>query len=166
LQVLVTTLDGKLVVLDGKSGNLIWSPALAGEMKISGQAVVTSLNGRKIILVPLGSVGVVAFDWPSRREMWRSPASNPVMATPIIADLAHDGNREVIVGTTKGAAVVMRLADGKPLWHEQIADGFIEADPVVADLNNDGIDDLLLASHDFSLYAIDGKEIVSSWRKP
>jgi outer membrane protein assembly factor BamB len=98
--------------------------------------------------------------------MWRSPANNPVIAAPVITDLAHDGNREVIIGTTGGAVFVMRLADGEPLWHEQIAGGLIEADPVVADLNDDGIDDLLIASHDFSIYAIDGKAVVSSWRKP
>jgi serine/threonine protein kinase/outer membrane protein assembly factor BamB len=166
LQVLVTTLDGKLVVLDGKTGDLLWSPALSGHWSIAGQATVASVNGKKIILAPLGTNGAVAFDWQRRQELWRSPAGNPVIATPVVADLAHDGSRQVILGTTRGEVIVLRLDDGAVLWRQKIAAQLIVADPVVADLNHDGTDDLLIASEDFVLYAIDGRTIVSTWRKP
>jgi outer membrane protein assembly factor BamB len=113
----------------------------------------------------MGAAGVIAFDWASRQEIWRSPKDNPVIGAPVIADLAHDGSRQIIIGTTHGEVYVLRLADGKILWHAAIASGPIHADPVVADLNQDGIDDLLIASLDFHLYAIDGKSIISSWEK-
>jgi outer membrane protein assembly factor BamB len=162
LQVLITTDQGQLFALDGADGSLIWSPDIIGDIGVTGRATVASRNGRKLVLAPTGTNGVVAFDWSSRTELWRSPKGCPVIATPVLADLAHDGRQQVVVGATKGDVFVLDLADGKPLWRLKVAQDSIEADPAVADLNNDGVDDILIASHDFRLYAIDGKNIISA----
>jgi serine/threonine protein kinase/outer membrane protein assembly factor BamB len=166
LQVLLMTFDGKLEVLDAKTGATSWSPAISGGLRITGQVTLARANQNTILLVPLGTNGVVAFDWRQRREIWRSPAGAAVIATPVVADLAHDGERQVILGTSSGEVLVLRLTDGKTLWRAKVANKLIAADPAVADLNHDGIDDVLIASHDFTLYAIDGREIISAWRRP
>jgi serine/threonine protein kinase/outer membrane protein assembly factor BamB len=166
LEILVTTLEGQLDVLDGKDGKVIWCAGEAGKWRIDGPPVVTTLDGRKIIIAPMGAAGVVAFDWQGRRELWRSPKDNPVISAPVIAELAHDGGRQVIFGTTRGEVFVLDLADGKTLWHAAIAKDAIQGNPAVADLNQDGIDDVLIASLDFHLYAIDGRSILSTWDRP
>jgi hypothetical protein len=43
--------------------------------------------------------------------------------------------------------------DGRPLW-QFIADGDIEAPPVVIDVDLDGIDELIVGSHDRYLYCL------------
>ena len=160
LQVLVTTEAGRLFVFDGANGNLLWSPEMVGGRQIAGRATVANVDGRKLILAPMGTNGVVAFDWSSRKEVWRSPKGYPVIATPVIADLAHDGRRQVVIGATTGDVIVFELVGGRTLWQEKIALKSIEADPVMTDLNNDGVDDILIASHDFHLYAINGRAVI------
>ena len=166
LEVLVTTVDGQLYVLDGRNGGQLWHPEVAGHSKLAGQAVVTTIDGYTIILAPLGTAGVVAFDWRSRRELWHSPAGHAVIASPVLADLVHDGRREVVLGDTAGEVFVLQLADGRVRWHAKIAQGLIEADPVVADVNHDGTNDILIASHDGTLYAIDGRVVTAGWSRP
>jgi len=160
-EVLVTTEEGRLFVLNGADGSLIWSPNLVGHMNSVGRPIVASRDGRKIILAPMGSNGAVAFDWSSRTELWRSPRGFPVIAAPVVADLAHDGRQQVVVGSITGHVFVLDLADGKSLWQVKVAQNCIEADPAVADLNGDGIDDILIASKDSRLYAIDGRNIIA-----
>jgi outer membrane protein assembly factor BamB len=160
LQVLVTTEQGQLFALNGADGSLIWSPDIVGNMKTAGRATVASRNRRKLVLAPMGSNGAVAFDWLSRTEIWRSPEGYPTIATPVVADLVHDGRQQVIVGTTTGEVFVLDLADGKPLWRLKLAQKGIEADPVVADLDNNGVDDILIASLDGRLYAINGRVVI------
>jgi len=159
-EVLVTTEQGRLFVLNGADGSLIWSPEIVGKLKIAGRATVASRNGRKLVLAPMGNDGVVAFDWSRRSEVWRSPEGNPTIATPVLADLARDGSQQVVMGTTNGDVLVLNLADGKALSRFKVAQDGIEADPVVADLNNDGVSDILIASLDHRLYAIDGGSII------
>jgi outer membrane protein assembly factor BamB len=164
-QVLVTTVAGQLYVLDGSDGKELWSPDVASGGKVGGRAVVAPVDGRSVILAPMGSAGVVAFDWPSRKELWRSPEGRPVIAAPAVADIARDGKRQVVVGTTGGDVFVLDLVTGNPLWHMKVAQGLIEADPVVADLDGGGVDDILIASHDSHLYAISGKTILDAMHR-
>jgi outer membrane protein assembly factor BamB len=160
-QVLVTA-EGQLFVLNGGDGSLLWSPGLNGNTPVAGRAVVAGLNGGTVILAPMGGLGVVAFDWQSRKELWRSPEGRSVIASPVVTDFAQDGTWEVVMGTTEGDVFVLDLASGKPLWHSKVGQDLIEADPVVADLDGDGIGDVLIADHDFHLYAISGRRILDA----
>lgn len=164
-QVLVTTVTGQLFVLDGRDGKELWSPDVAGGGKVGGRAVVEPVDGRSVILAPMGGAGVVAFAWPGRKELWRSPEGHPVIAAPVVADFARDGKRQVVVAAADGDVFVLDLVSGNPLWRMKVAQGLIEADPVVADLEGGGVDDILIASHDFHLYAISGKKILDAMRR-
>jgi outer membrane protein assembly factor BamB len=163
-QVIVTTANGQLFVLNGLDGKIIWSPDLVGELKVTGRAVVTNINGEKAIIAPMGNAGLVAYDWRHRTELWRSPGGYPVIASGVVCDFAHNGTKQVVAAATNGDVFVLRLTDGKPLWRAKIGQDQTEADPVVADLNGDGVDDILIANHDFHLYAIDGLIVVSGLR--
>ncbi len=169
LQVLLTTeppetgtndRPGGLFVLNAADGRELWSPNIAIKQKVFGSVAVADDGGRKLILAPMGTNGVVVFDWADRKEVWRSPKGYSVITTPVVADLAHDGRRQVVIAADQGDVFVLNLSDGQPLCQLKVAQGRVTADPVIADLNNDGVDDILIASHDFHLYAIDGQSVM------
>src|SRR5262249_18578853 len=113
-------------------------------------------QNQNIILAPLGQAGVVAFDWNTRREMWRSPQGRPVLASPALADFGGVKNGSAVVAAMTGDIMVVDIHDGKLLWQTHLDTGVIEADPIVADLDGDGVQDILIAGYDFKLRAING----------
>jgi len=164
--ILITSLSGKLYVLNGRTGETIWTspgaeaantgPVTMNQLKVGGHAAVVTEGGRTVILFPAGAAGVIAFDWNTKAELWRSPSGSPVIASPVPVDLQIRDQLGVVVASANGTVWVLALADGKPLWHLSDTLRAIEADPVVADLDGDGVPDILVAGYDFSLRAIDG----------
>lgn len=63
-----------------------------------------------------------------------------------------------------GDVWVLAIGDGRPIWHQRVAGGLIEADPVIADLDGDGFMDILIASHDSKLYALNGAGSIGGQR--
>ena len=161
--VLVVSTKGRLYVFAAATGDLAWSPDIAGGGKVAGHPAVLRKAGRTIILAPLGDAGVVAFDWARRAELWRSPPGFPVIASPVVTDLGSE-NGSVVVATVTGEVWLLNLTDGRPIWRQRIVDGAIEADPVVADLDGDGIDDILIAGHDRKLHALNGAGSIGARR--
>ncbi len=155
-QVLVVSATGRLYELDASTGDRLWSSHIAGGLKVAGHPVVARKDGRTIVLAPLGNAGVVAFDWAQHTELWRSPAGYPVIASPAVTDLGGGDDASVVVAAATGDVWLLRMDDGRPIWRRRIADGLIEANPIVADLDGDGITDILIAGHDFKLHAING----------
>lgn len=163
-QVLVVSAAGRLYEFDALTGDRLWSSEIAGGLKVAGHPIVVRKDGRTIVLAPLGDAGVVAFDWAEHTELWRSPAGFPVIASPVVTDLGGDAEGSVVVAAATGDVWLLRLADGQPIWRRRIVDDLIEANPVVADLDGDGIMDILIAGHDFKLHAINGAGSIGARR--
>jgi outer membrane protein assembly factor BamB len=149
-QVLVVSGIGRLHVLSAQSGEEIWTPDITGAAKVAGHPIVID----KMILAPLGTAGVVAFDWTTRTEVWRSPAGFPVIASPAVASFGK--GKVVVFGAVTGDLFALNLTDGRVIWRDHIVSELIEADPVVTDLDHDGFPDILIAGHDFKLHALRG----------
>ena len=163
--VLLTTLAGKLVILNGQTGAPEKSPNDSGDMKISGSVVVTQIKDRKVILAPMGRLGLVAYDWPNRKELWRSPPPHPVVATPAIFHLAQTAQTLIAVGTTTGKVFLLDPATGTSRWSTKLSEKPIVAGLVARSLASDGRDDLLVASTDGHLYALNGRLIFNALRE-
>jgi hypothetical protein len=164
--VLVTSFTGGLYVLDSHTGDVAWTKAASGvlnpsnaaigNLKVGGHAIVVRESGRTVIVAPAGAAGVMAIDWQTRSELWRSPAGIPVVNSPVAVELTGQRGPGIVVAAATGDVWTFTLAGGKPLWHRQFALKTVEADPVVTDLDGDGIPDILLAGYDFELHAISG----------
>jgi outer membrane protein assembly factor BamB len=158
--VLVISALGRLYVLNALTGDEIWTPNIDGRAKVTGSPITVDDKGHKMILAPLGSAGVVAFDWVNRKELWRSPQGFPVIAAPALAEFGK--HKVVIVGAVTGDVFALGLTDGHVIWKDRISSDQIEADPVLADMDADGIPDILLAGHDFKLRALNGAATIGA----
>jgi len=163
--VLTISLTGRLYVFNARTGKRVWSPDIIGKMRVAGRPVVIEKDGRTVILAPLGAAGIVAFDWATRTEIWRSPVRYAANASPVVTDFGLGGRDYVVFASANGKVFVLNLDDGRPFWNDNIASGAIEADPVVADLDGDGIYDILIASHDFKMSAVSGSGIFGKRRE-
>ena len=142
--ILITSLSGTLYVLNSRTGETIWTspgseaanavPVTMNQLKVGGHAAVVMDGDRTVILVPAGAAGVIAFDWSTKAELWRSPSGFPEIASPVPVDLKMHDRRGVVVASANGTVWVLALADGKPLWHLSGTLKSVEADPMVADL--------------------------------
>ena len=98
------------------------------------------------------------------RVLWEAPSHNhPVNSSPSLADLNADGVLDVVVGGEEGEAKgpgcgVLALSgkDGSRLW-EFITDGGTWSTPALADVDGDGVKDVVIGSTDGNCYVISGK---------
>ncbi|MEK7867693.1 MAG: FG-GAP-like repeat-containing protein, partial [Planctomycetota bacterium] len=154
-EVLVSDDDGTFWVLAGRDGAVRWR--LDGGSEVWGHAAVARHGGRVLLVVPRGGKGVAVIDWETRATAWQGPLGEDVMASPLAADLDHDGHLEVVAATGDGEVAVLDLLTGAPLWGVRLCDMPIEGDPAVADLDGDGVLDLLVADHAGGLTAVSGR---------
>lgn len=163
--VLVVTMAGSLCVIDGRSGSMLWRTEANGASEGLGRPACLQVEGRTIILVPLGLAGMVAFDAANHKELWRSPPGHPVVAGPTVCDLDGDGLPEVLAGSTDGQLLVLDAAGGAVLQQVAVSEGLIEADPAVCDVDGDGVLDVLIASQNFNLTAVRGQGIAEARKR-
>ncbi len=86
-----------------------------------------------------------------------------VIAVDIVTnDIDGDGKAEFIVTTNTGYLVVFNgednPADGRVLWSMRIGGGTKLSIPVVADVDNDGFTEIIVAAGDGALHFVDGQD--------
>ena len=93
---------------------------------------------------------------------WNFPTDH-YPRTSITADIDNDGTLEIIVGTKYGTIYcISHIGDEK--W-QYIVDGLIFSSPCVADLNDDGVFEILIGAGS-SIYCFSFSDITSSGASP
>jgi outer membrane protein assembly factor BamB len=111
---------GKLVCLDAKSGQIIWTVDLFNDYDgVNIQWGITEnllIDDNKLYCTPGGkTANIIALNPADGKLIWKSPGFGEASAycSPLAIKLA---NRKIIVTHTANSVIGIDAADGKPLW--------------------------------------------------
>lgn len=175
LDVLVAGRDSRLRALDGVNGAEMWLSPILGEA-ISGAPVAADLNGDGLKdIVAATATGKIHFGWAYVNEMdWKSVDSGmTIRCAPTAVDFNGDGVSEVLIGSDEGKLLIIdssgrisKIMDIKEELSKASGESInrleIHNPPAVADLNGNGILDIVVSANDWYL-TLEGGSFSPLW---
>lgn len=151
--IVVGSYDKRMYALNS-TGNLLWQFE-AGD-KIESSPAIADINDDSIYEVAFGSYDNKTYlvNASNGQLIWSYATNNWVTASPVIANIA--GSKKVII-TSHDSNVYCFNADGSVNWTFAVpTGGRIQSSPSIADVDLDGINDVIVGSSDSRLYALSG----------
>jgi len=94
-------------------------------------------------------------------ELWLSgneTATTPFISDPALADVNGDGFLDFIYVNSAGHVVALNCKTKTKLWQQiESVEAIIPSAIVLADMNNNGLDDIIIAAQNSRVYAFDGQ---------
>lgn len=142
-------------------GSGLQSSPVAGDIDNDGAAEVVSASVSLGVFAWNLDGSLVDVDRDGRAD-WPQPVEGSISASPTLTDLDGDGALEVLVATRKGyvyawngdGSLVDVNADG-PDWPLRIG-ASVSSTPAAADLDGDGVEEVVMAADDGRVYAWNG----------
>jgi outer membrane protein assembly factor BamB len=153
-------LDNGLLDVINLGGVIVLSLRLDAKLTAS-PVIVQSSRGSMLMLGT--DAGLVALDATTLNPLWRV-ATSPDVPVGMLAssDLDSDGSEEVAMITRNGRIVVVNIGTGKIQW---VVDSGTDANRVAfADMNGDGIRDVLVAGGAAFALGYSGKDGSLIWK--
>jgi outer membrane protein assembly factor BamB len=145
--------DNKLYALNS-TGNLLWQFE-AGD-KIESSPAIDDVNSDGIYEIAFGSYDNKTYllNASNGQLIWSYPTNNWITSSPVIANIG--GSKKVIIAS-HDSNVYCFNANGSINWTFAIpTGGRIQSSPSIADVDLDGVNDVILGSSDSRLYALSG----------
>lgn len=143
-QIAVTSRTGSTYVFRAADGAPRWSSLTEPGPDVYGRPVAARVGERTLLFAPTGQRGLVAFDLRGGEEVWRSAPGLSVHVSPVLAVSAREDRPAVLIVAQSGEAWLLAQDTGRPLWRNRAGRHPFVADPVLADLDGDGVRDILL----------------------
>jgi outer membrane protein assembly factor BamB len=173
LDILLGTFDGRVCAFAGEDGRPLFAVQLAenasaGEREIRSSARTADLDrdGKPEVVIGGGDGFVYAVSGSEpRRILWKAETPNrQVNSSPALSDLDGDGIEDVVVGGADGArgspstsVIALSGADGSRLWAFRTGGGTWSS-PALAELDGDGVDDVVIGSQEGTCYVLSGRD--------
>ena len=161
----------KLYCLDGETGEEIWSFTPDPQGFIPVLDIITDVTGDGISDVIIGSDScwVALVDGFSGNAVWTSSVhGRHIQAVSPIGDVNNDGLCDVLIGNWDNPGIATGSycfsgADGTMIWEKTIGDIQSNSVKSIPDINDDGIEDVIIGSMEGIMYAFSGKDGTTIW---
>lgn len=167
VEVVVGSNDNLVYTIDGASGTEKWRFRTSNHIESSPALGDIDDDGELEIVFGFGSVaepgekGVYALRGLDGSEKWffRLDEDERIISSAALGDVDNDGETEVTVGTNTGTLYVFRgKGDGQgnaQVKYTHQAGNKIESSPSLGDIDGDGKLEIVVGSHDFTLYVLE-----------
>lgn len=168
-EVLAGSFDGRFYCLNAVTGSVKWI-FQAGSGRLEESASVSDINNDGVLEVVFGSWDkyLYVISGKDGKIVWKFESDGYIINTPAVSDLTQDGGKEVVFGSTEGTLYCLNGKNGALIWKDKppikdsVVKGF-EASVAIADLNNDGIKDVVAAPVGNYVYAYSGDTGKKLW---
>jgi len=159
-EVIIGSSDGRMYVLNGEDGRVVWS-FNTGSSSVSSPAIAdVNMDGYQDVLLFSSLHNLYCLSGNSGSLLWALTFSDSVsMGSPVMSDVDGDGKLEIIAAILSGWVIAVNGEDGSTLWESQVNYQHLYI-PALADVNGDGIVDIVIGSFGRYLDSDDGALVV------
>jgi len=172
LEVVVSDYTGEIYVLNGETGNKIWSYFTSSDYTIYTPALGDVDNDGDLDVVAVSNSGIVyALDGSNGNLIWRFNTTVFVYTSPALADFNNDSYVDVVIGSENGTIFALNGRTGAILWKQNVNVWVLSVG--LGDVNNDKIPDIIIGGTSFigslggvsngAVYVLDGKTGNKIW---
>jgi pSer/pThr/pTyr-binding forkhead associated (FHA) protein len=149
----VATDNGGVIALNAQSGRMAWISNL--QKRFFSSPVAVDANGDEVAdVVAIDSNGdIFVLDALTGDEIWSSGLGAKVQASAALFDMDNDGRNDLFLLDAQGNLNVVDMGRGRTTLAAHLANKGYMASPVLGDVNNDGLLDVIAAAQDGSLVA-------------
>jgi len=141
--------DGKVICINAENGSIAWQQTVYQNSWVQTAPTVLDVdgNGQLDFVVATWAFGtdtskVYAFRGDNHSLIWSKPMADVMYHGTAVADFDKDNKPELVIGTYDGKLYMLNAEDGSEVWNFQ-ANYYIGAPAVIADLNNNGICEII-----------------------
>ena len=155
-------------IIDRLVFNHVWS--FTTKDKVISSPAIGDVNGDGVLDVVVGSSDGILYniDGKAGRRHWSWRTDAAVISSPLLLDLTRDRVPDIVVGSDDGRVYALN-GEGQKIWDapedaKTGAGNEFQSSPAAADLNGDGIKDIVIGNQNGQLFCFTGDRGWTHWR--
>lgn len=167
--------DSMIYALNAEDGSLLWKFNASGAGEGCNDVAVliydVTGDGKKDVIVPSScNPKTYCFKGSNGQIQWQTNTRGSD-SPPVVVDIDKDGTLDILHGEFNGWVRCINATTGVTKWDLLVdANSWVQTAPTIADINQDGKPDFIVATWGFSnnsrLYAFDGLTRALHWSIP